>query len=302
MELPAPSPATTTVMPARNEFDEDAYLQLHADVAGAVLAGVVGSGWQHFTLHGFREGRPWVRRDDPLAGVNRTIAEGDSMFRENEAHYFDVGESALHAIESALFTARRPASSVQTILDLPCGYGRVMRFLQKAFPQAALTACDLNRDGVEFCAKTFGARGVVSRDNPREIPLHAEFDLIWCGSLLTHFPADRCAAFLERFQRWLHPNGILVFTTHGRRCEVELTTGRNRCGLDDQQAARLLREYHGTGFGYVDYEPGSGYGVSLTLPSYLLSHYVQRPGWRLLGYRESGWDHRQDVICLQRLA
>lgn len=111
-------------MPARNEFDEEACLQLNADVAGAVLAGVVGSGWQHFTWHGFREGRPWVRRTDPLVGVSCEIAEGDTRFRENEAHDFEDGESALHAIESALFAACRPAASVQTILDLPCGDGR----------------------------------------------------------------------------------------------------------------------------------------------------------------------------------
>jgi SAM-dependent methyltransferase len=300
MDLPATSPAATQTMPARHEFDEDAYLQLHADVAAAVAAGVAGSGWQHYTLHGFREGRPWVRRSDPLAGVSREIAEGDGMYRENRDHYFETGESALHAIESALFAARRPASSVASLLDLPCGYGRVLRFLRKAFPHAELTACDLNRDGVEFCARTFRARGLVSREDPRAIPLRAEFDVIWCGSLLTHFDAARCEAFLGQFQRWLHPNGILVFTTHGRRCEVELTTGRNRCGLDERQVAALLKEYHRTGFGYVDYAPGSGYGISLSLPSYVLSHFVQRPGWQLLGYREGGWDRRQDVVCLQR--
>ena len=191
--------------------------------------------------------------------------------------------------------------NVGTILDLPCGYGRVMRFLQKGFPQAALTACDLNEDGVAFCARTFGAKPVVSRANPRELPFRAEFDVIWCGSLLTHLDADRCGAFLDQFQRWLHQNGLLVFTTHGRRCEVELATGRNRCGLDGEQVARLLRDYHGTGFGYVDYTPGSGYGISLMLPSYLLSHYVQRPGWQLLAFREAGWDRRQDVVCLRRV-
>lgn len=288
-------------LPLRSDFDEEAYVQLNPDVAAAIAGGVVGSGWQHFTLHGFAEGRPWVAQADPLAGVNQEIAPGDGMYRENAAHYFEVGASALRTIEAALFTACRPAASIRSILDLPCGYGRVLRFLRKAFPQAALTACDLNRGGVEFCAKTFGAKPVVSHERADKIPLTDTYDLIWCGSLLTHFDEATCRAFLQRFHDHLRPHGLLVFTSHGRRCEQELESGRNRCGLDQVKVAQLLEAYRRTGFGYVDYTPGADYGISLARPSYLLAEWVEKPGWQLVSFHESGWDARQDVIGVQRI-
>lgn len=293
---PAPSPSP----PPRNEFDEEGYLFLHPDVAIAVYAGIVGSGWQHFTLHGFAEGRQWRSKTDPLIGVAQEISPRDEMLFGNETHYFDVGESALHCIETALFAARREKSGIKQILDLPCGHGRVMRFLKKAFPAARLTACDLNQDGVDYCAKVFGAVPVLSQATVDDIPLREKFDLIWCGSLLTHLPEEKCAAFFQLFQRLLHPQGILVFTTHGRHSANELATGKHRYGINDQQIADLLGRYRQRGFGYVDYGSQSGYGISLALPSFVLANFVQHPEWQLISYHENGWDKRQDVVCLQR--
>ncbi len=300
MDASAQRPIVAQTLPSRNEFDEQAYVQLHPDVAAAIRAGVVGSGWQHFTLHGLKEGRAWVPQPDPLVGVRREIAPDDEMFRSDEEHYFDVGASALHCIEAALFTARRQASTLHRILDLPCGHGRVLRFLRRAFPAAQLTACDLNRPGVEFCARTFGAVPVVSSVDVAQIPLGEPYDLIWCGSLLTHLPRGQWTAFLQLFHRLLAPGGIVVCTTHGRSCEADLVAGKHRYGLEDAPIAALLAEYRRTGFGYVDYADSPGYGISLALPSYVLKNFVQQPGWQLLGYHETAWDQRQDVIALRK--
>ena len=300
MDESAPSPVVATTMPSRNEFDEHAYVHLHPDVAAAIRTGVVGSGWQHYLLHGFKEGRPWIPQPDPLVAVRREIAPDDEMFRGDEAHYFDVGASALHCIEAALFAARRQKSTINRILDLPCGHGRVLRFLRRAFPAARLTACDLDRPGVEFCARAFDALPVVSTVDVAKIPLEGPYDLIWCGSLLTHLPQEKWTAFLSLFHRLLLPGGIVVFTTHGRSSEAELISGKHRYGLEDPQIASLLAAYRRTGFAYADYADTPGYGISLALPSYVLANFVQQPGWQLLGYHETAWDQRQDVIALRK--
>ena len=289
-----------TSLPPRNEFDEEGYLQLYPDIANGVSLGTIESGWQHFVAAGFTEGRAWIAMPAPLLGVNRNISSGDEMFTGNQTHYFDVGESALHVIQTALFAARRNKSAIRRILDLPCGHGRVMRFLRKGFPRAQLTACDLNQNGVDFCATTFGAVPVVSREAIDEIPLEGGFDLIWCGSLLTHLSEQKCASFLRLFQRLLGHNGILVFTTHGRHCERDLAARRNPHGISDQQIAELLTGYRQRGFSYVDYSVQSAYGFSLVHPSFVTSHQIDVPDWRLLCYQETGWDNRQDVVCLQK--
>lgn len=287
-------------MPPRSEFSEEGYLQLYPDIAQGVISGAIESGWSHFSQAGFAEGRAWIPKPDALAGVSRDISPNDEMFRGNADHYFDAGESALHCLDTALRAAQRSRATVRRVLDLPCGHGRVSRFLRKAFPHAELVACDLNRDGVDFCARAFGATPIYSRETVAEIPLAGEFDLIWCGSLLTHLSRAKCEDFLALFQRVLGHRGIAVFTLHGRHCERELVAERNRHGITDAQVASLLQGYRETGFSYVDYENGSGYGFSLSHPSFVTAKLIHQPGWRMLGYQEAGWDKRQDVVSLQK--
>ena len=113
------------------------------------------------------------------------------MFQDSRDHYFMV-EAAQRHVEAILGIAGAPEP--QRILDFPCGHGRVLRYLRAAYPLAEITACDLNRDGVEFCAERLGAVPVMSSEDPADIRLAGEFDLIWCGSLLTHLDSGRWPA------------------------------------------------------------------------------------------------------------
>ena len=59
----------------------------------------------------------------------------------HDMHYLSVGFSAMHIIVKALLTnLRRPP---QSVLDFPCGSGRVTRHLRAMFPEAKIGACDL---------------------------------------------------------------------------------------------------------------------------------------------------------------
>ena len=84
-------------------------------------------------------------------------------------------------------------------------------------PSARLGAGDIDHDGVDFCAATFGATPVYGREDPADVEIDAPYELIWCGSLFTHLPPERWEGFLALFERALAPGGLLVFTTHGRR-------------------------------------------------------------------------------------
>src|SRR4051794_16395653 len=53
------------LLPPPEDFDEVSYLIAYPEVYDAVARGVIGSGWQHFALYGWKEGR-W-------AGLKNTV-------------------------------------------------------------------------------------------------------------------------------------------------------------------------------------------------------------------------------------
>src|SRR5262245_32651468 len=91
--------------------------------------------------------------------VIRTISPNDEMFSAagREDVYHAIGRSAIECIVCSLNAARKTTADVKRILDLPSGHGRVLRYLKAVFPDAEITACDLVRDGVDFCASALGA-------------------------------------------------------------------------------------------------------------------------------------------------
>ena len=50
---------------------------------------------------------------------------------------------------------------------------------------AGITVCDLDRDGVDFCASEFHAEPLYSDEDVRNVKLDRLLNLIWCGSLFT---------------------------------------------------------------------------------------------------------------------
>ncbi|MBD0335410.1 MAG: class I SAM-dependent methyltransferase [Cyanobacteria bacterium Co-bin13] len=231
--------------------------------------------------------------------INPTIHADDDMFvAEHKAHYFSVGESALKNIVAALSASQE--KTINTILDLPCGYGRVLRHVHAYFPKAAITACDLNRGGVDFCAETFGAKGVYSTQNLLDLHLDQTFDLIWCGSLLTHLEEDRWPSCLQFFSQHLTENGIFVFSTHGRRAYDNLRRSEHAYDLTKEACQQLFKDYEATGFGYVNYASHSDYGVSLSSPSWVFSQLEQRPELTVTAFSEHSWDQHHDVFACQK--
>ncbi len=229
----------------------------------------------------------------------REISPDDGMFDPDYPDaYFQVGESALHCIRVSLDAARKTA--VGSVLDFPCGHGRVLRALRLAFPEADLTASDLDRGGVDFCSEKFAARGVYSDHDLGKVDLGGGFDLIWVGSLFTHLPDSRWPHFLGFLIERLAPTGLLLFTTHGRWSAHQIRQGHSP--LAGSQAAReqLLREYEETGFGFVGTAGQEAYGTSLTKPAAVLERLEAFEGLRLLAYFERGWARHQDVVACQK--
>ncbi|HKI48722.1 MAG TPA: class I SAM-dependent methyltransferase [Desulfobacteria bacterium] len=232
--------------------------------------------------------------------VLRDISANDEMYAGDENHYFSVGKSALEAIELALLASRRSKSSIRRILDLPCGHGRVLRYLKAAFPEAEITACDLVREAVDYCASLFGAKPVYSERQPNQIKLKGGYDLIWCGSLLTHLDENGSAEFLRFFNSLLSENGVLIFTLHGISCVYAVREGYVSYNLDKFSKKKLLKKFARHGYWYTNYPGKKDYGISFIAPSWVANQFLQLPDLRLLTYTEMGWDNHQDVVSCIR--
>lgn len=237
-------------------------------------------------------------KDQELA-FSRDISPDDEMMRMSPPDtYYHFGLAALAYIRFALKLVGKPHP--KNILDLPSGYGRVLRMLKAAFPDSRLTACDLNREAVDYCARAFDVIPAYSTEDPGAIELAGGFDLIWCGSLLTHVDADRWKGFLAMFEEQLAPEGLMVLTVGGRTIADEARDGGPMFGIKD--LTRLLKNYDRYGFGFEPYPHShGGYGIAMASPSWTCKELEHHPGLSLVMYTEGGWNGRQDAFACIRL-
>jgi SAM-dependent methyltransferase len=235
---------------------------------------------------------------DQVPDADLRRSPDDGMFVGDEQGYHNGGVSALRAIRLGLLAADKPDPA--SILDLPCGYGRVMRFLRAAFPDAEIVACDLDRGGVDFCAERFGAIPVYSEEDPTRLALPTRFDLAWCGSLLTHLPRERWGPWFATFEASLTRGGLYVFSVHGRLVEHYLRQGVTY-SLDPGAVPALLDEFERDGFGYADYPDRRGYGISLVRPDWVVAELAAHSTIKIVSYAEMALNGHQDVVVCEKL-
>ena len=176
------------------------------------------------------------------------------------------------------------------------------RHLRAMFPDAVIGACDLYQSHVEFCATQFGALPLASRENLDELDV-GQWDLIFCGSLLTHLPLSLFGQALDFLARSLTPEGLAVITLEGRH-SVHIQDHKWKL-IGDELFEVARKGYDRDGFGYVDYRhdfraakfAGQGsYGVTLVKPARIMAMLQDRSDIRILGFAERAWDDHQDVV------
>jgi SAM-dependent methyltransferase len=231
--------------------------------------------------------------------VIETISDDERMPANDVEGYLATGRSALRAVRLAQHAAG--VGDFTSILDLPSGHGRVLRWLKAAYPDARLTASDPLTDGVDFCAETFGARPVYSAPSPTADSFGEKFDLIWVGSLFTHLDVAQWDHFIELLDELLLPNGVAVVSTHG-----ELVAERMRRGhlyaYPELSVLRALRTYTHAGFAFLEESPASiENGINLSTPAWVVGRFLRRPNFRLVMFTEALWANHQDVIAVMKL-
>ncbi len=232
--------------------------------------------------------------------LDLTDKENDFSEDWRREHYFSVGADAARLITSNLLAAEREPP--RKVLDFPCGSGRVTRHLRALFPDAEIGACDLYRQHVDFCARQFNGTPLQSKENIADLDV-GTWDLIFCGSLLTHLPQELFWSAVRFMARSLTPNGIAVVTLEGRH---SIYIQRHKWKLIEDSLFDVAHEgYSRTGFGFVDYNHEfrsdkfgnqENYGVALTSPQWLMRGLTEIEDVRVLSFTERAWDDHQDMV------
>jgi hypothetical protein len=124
--------------------------------------------------------------------------------------------------------------------------------------------------------RIFGAKPIYSSLDAAEVEIDDQFDLVWCGSLLTHLGLDRWNAFFSLLVDSVEEDGLFVFTAFG-----------------DWVASRMRNAYE-------DYPGQVDSGMSLTSPAWVFEKLATRPELRLVGHFPRAWGEHQDVwVCVK---
>lgn len=260
------------------------------------------------------------------ATVDPAVTEHDDMLAEQpggDAAYRQIGESALRVIAEAMILSGR--TEFETILDLPCGGGRVTRHLAQFFPDADIHVADIDAAKQEAVVEQFAATPFAFPHDFRGSP-NRSFDLVFVGSLLTHFDRKLFERALDFFIQALSDGGIAVLTTHGRNNAAEVvrspsfpefkakqfefirhiedTKAKIKTNFDPEKA--IVEQFRKDGFGYFATPIHSSlykqsYGGSFSSPSWLLRQIERRADCAVLGFKERSYGNMQDVLILQKL-
>lgn len=233
--------------------------------------------------------------------IDKTISPRDTMIVPGrEEQYFEIGHRALELVEFAAQLCDKP--HFPNILDFGCGYARVLRWLRPRHHYAEITACELDQACVDFCAKHWGAIPVKSAMDPAAIKFDRKFDLIWCGSVLTHLDERAWKMTLDRLIDATAECGMIILTLQGRFFASALAN-KQPFIADDVDKKALLAEFRQRGFAYQNYfdRHDHDYGIALTSPQWVTAQIERRTDVIMRSYIEESWG-MQDVLILYKTA
>ncbi len=152
-----------------------------------------------------------------VPGLDGRVHYNDFMLiSTNPVDVHDYRCMAVEFVEQlgrSLKEAGRDWDTLGRVLDVGCGYGRIVRELRNTVPADRIHVSDVIDEGARFTASEFGATQIPT-DPSQE--WDGQFDLIYMVSVYSHMPRLAVADHLRRVESLLAPGGVLVFTAQGR--------------------------------------------------------------------------------------
>lgn len=206
-------------------FDESAYLAANPDVAEAVRAGTIPSGFEHYRQWGRHERRLMRPRQlltrpiferlayRPLEAVP-SAALRERVSGSSSAETFEsIGRTIATDLLDAKVLHQIALPSEARVLDFGCGCGRVLRHLA---PQCIgkFDGVDIDAEAIAWCKANLSSGFSHNAEWP-PLPFDDEqFDLIYSVSVFTHLPEEMQIAWLTELRRIAKPEAWLLLSVH----------------------------------------------------------------------------------------
>ena len=203
-------------------------------------------------------------------------------------------------------------STLQSILDFGCGWGRMVRFFLRDLEPSRIWGADCLSGIIDICKQTnnWSNFRVVDPLPPSTFP-DGMFDLIYSYSVFSHLSEEAHNKWLLEFERILKPGGLLIATTRARHF-IEYCDTLRRFG---DPAKGVATAFPDTQKALADYDNGtychhplsggdildaSFFGETCIPKSYILDHWTKH--FAFLEYIESPELRSQNVIVVKKFA
>jgi SAM-dependent methyltransferase len=237
----------------------------------------------------------------PVEGLTGRVHYNDFMLTsadpEKVASYRNGATQFVDILQRSATEAGRNWDSLAAVLEIGCGYGRIVRELAKRLPASRISVSDVIDGGARFTAAEFGVQKVPPIEQAGET-LNGRFDLIYLLSVYTHLRRDMVAANLRGVTAALKPGGVAVITVHGQG-SAETAERYDQYWLDKPRVLQALAQdgYYYERYPYYYDE----YGLTwFTRAAFEKLVAETAPELTLVAYHPMDVDGHQDVFLYRK--
>ena len=246
-----------------------------------------------------------------LDSINRVIHPSDALAPVYSAQYGldEYFRSALRQVDAldALTDIHigKPLNELRAIADFACHYGRLVRALRVAAPEAQIYACDIDIEALSFCKRELKAQTFYSgwSETAAEIP---QVDLLVCVSLFTHTRKAFFEQTIDLWSRMVRPGGLMVFTYLGDNFIKSWEAGEmaHYGTATEEERARTAADFRANGHAFHGYRTPyseTEYGVGFLSTETVKSTLAKNGDLVLLELRQGpSNEFGQDVAIVRR--
>ena len=239
----------------------------------------------------------------PVQGLTGRVHYNDFMLTSTApadvAYYLHGANEFVDILQRSCVEAGRDPNSIADLLEVGCGYGRIVRELRKGMPSARVYVSDVIDEAAQFTAAEFGAHYMPPLEKAG-VEFGGRFDLVYLLSVYSHLRRDIAAANLRRVAAVLKPGGVAVMTLQGQGSAD--TVERYKLYWLDKN--RLLQALAHDGYYYEKYPYYyADYGMTwFTQPAFDRLVRETTPELSAVSFHPTDVDGHQDVLVYRKSA